>query len=67
MFFVWMNTPKGSMPQWWSEDLTLNQVTGKDVAAKVISKHKLTAKEADLSLEECIKLFPRPPEKNLPE
>lgn len=68
MYFVWMNTPKGPMPQWWSEDLTLTPLTGKDVAAKVISKHKTTAKDDKgkeytidgLTLNEWEKVFPCP-------
>ena len=57
-YFVWIEGPRGPVPQKWSTEGLWGQVNRQDV----IVRFALTDREAALSLDELAKLHPVPDE-----
>jgi hypothetical protein len=55
-YFVWVEGPRGPMPQKWSSDALWGQLGRQDV----IVRYSLTDREVKLSLDELAKLHPAP-------
>lgn len=54
--FVYVTSPRGPSPQVWHTEQTHN---GK--AKPTLASHDLTDEQAQLTLDELVKLFPPPP------
>ncbi|MGY3606022.1 MULTISPECIES: hypothetical protein [unclassified Bradyrhizobium] len=57
-YFVWIEGPRGPVPQKWSTEGLWGQVARQDV----IVRFTLTEREAALSLDELARLHPVPEE-----
>jgi hypothetical protein len=57
-YFVWIEGPRGPVPQKWSTEGLWGQITRQDV----IVRFTLTEREAALSLDELARLHPVPEE-----
>jgi hypothetical protein len=57
-YFVWIEGPRGPVPQKWSSEGLWGQVNRQDV----IVRFALTEREAELSLNELARLHPVPEE-----
>lgn len=57
-YFVWIEGPRGAVPQKWSSEGLWGQVNRQDV----IVRFTLTEREAELSIDELAKLHPVPEE-----